>query len=105
MELDRSARKMGQTAAAVSDAARSSKRAVAELSRVIRQDYKWSVVNVAWWVMMAALIVGVTLGLWASVIVTSRGCGSAVRFAPCRTGRDTRPAISNTATTMQKASA
>lgn len=65
-ELDRAARKMGQTAAAVSDAARSSERAVTDLSRVISQDYKWSVVNVAWWVMMAALIVGVTLGWWAS---------------------------------------
>ena len=64
-ELDRSARKMEQTAAAVSDAARSSERAVTDLSRVISQDYKWSVVNVAWWVMMAALIVGVTLGWWA----------------------------------------
>jgi len=65
-ELDRSARKMGQTAAAVSEAARSSDRAVTDLSRVISQDYKWSVVNVALWVMMAALIVGATLGWWAS---------------------------------------
>jgi hypothetical protein len=65
-ELDRTATKMWQTAATVSDAARSSERAVTDLSRVIRQDYKWSVVNVAWWVMIAALIVGVTLGWWAS---------------------------------------
>jgi len=65
-ELDRSATKMGQTAAAVSDAAGSSERAVADLSRVISQDYKWSAVNVAWWVIMAALIVGATLGWWAS---------------------------------------
>jgi hypothetical protein len=57
---------MWQTAATVSDAARTSERAVTDLSRVISQDYKWSVVNVAWWVMMAALIVGVTLGWWAS---------------------------------------
>jgi hypothetical protein len=64
-ELDRSAGKMGQAAAAVSDAARSTERAVTDLSRVIGGDYKWSVVNVAWWVMMAALIVGVTLGWWA----------------------------------------